>query len=66
MSQEKMIRIQAIGLKSISDDDVCSDCNECKLQPNGLSACAMGWPGRESPDGYIVDCTEFENRAKED
>lgn len=45
------------GPKSISDDDICSDCTYCKYAPGELSTCEMGWPGEADEDGYIQSCS---------
>lgn len=47
------------GLKSISDDDLCSDCVNCKFQPCDLSSCSENWPGLENKDAYVKTCTSF-------
>lgn len=40
------------GFKSISDDDLCSDCSNCVYRPGELSKCDRGWPGLEDGSGY--------------
>lgn len=44
------------GHKSISDDDLCSECNHCDYQPGELSSCILDWPGLEDPSGYVQEC----------
>lgn len=47
------------GVKSISDDDLCATCRNCRYKPGETSGCEMNWPGREDADGYVQECTEF-------
>lgn len=47
------------GVKSISDDDLCADCQHCQFKPGDMSACALKWPGLEDANGYVQECTEF-------
>lgn len=47
------------GLKSISDDDLCSECHDCSFRPGELSGCAENWPGLEDSDGYVQTCAKF-------
>lgn len=49
-------------LKSISDDDLCSDCAHCRYEPGEMSACALDWPGEADANGYIIACSEFKPR----
>ena len=44
------------GHKSISDDDLCSDCKFCDYQPGEQSGCSKDWPGLEDRDGYVQKC----------
>ena len=46
--------------KSISDDDICSDCKSCQYAPGELSKCDKGWPGQEDGDGYVRSCASYE------
>lgn len=48
------------GVKSISDDDLCSNCRQCDYQTGEMSGCKLGWPGHEDPDGYVQECAKFE------
>lgn len=48
------------GLKSISDDDLCSDCKHCGYRPGGMSECEYGWPGMEDADGYVRRCSSLD------
>lgn len=50
-------------MKSISDDDLCSDCTSCNDNPGGLSSCALGFPGATDQDGYIVYCEVATTKA---
>lgn len=50
-------------MKSISDDDLCSDCTRCNYNPGDLSGCALGFPGTTDLDGYIVHCRFIIHRA---
>lgn len=47
------------GVKSISDDDLCSDCRHCQYQPGEMSRCDQSWPGQECQDGYVRVCPDF-------
>lgn len=47
------------GVKSISDDDLCSRCCHCKYRPGVLSDCELGWPGLEDEDSYVQECPQF-------
>jgi hypothetical protein len=47
------------GVKSISDDDLCSDCAKCHYNPGDMSRCDFDWPGLENADGYVVECHAF-------
>jgi len=47
------------GVKSISDDDLCSRCCHCKYRPGVLSDCELDWPGLEDEDGYVQECPQF-------
>jgi hypothetical protein len=47
------------GVKSISDDDLCADCQNCCYKPGQMSGCSMNWPGLEDADGYVQECTEI-------
>lgn len=51
----------AVGpLRSISDDDLCSDCGHCLYAPGESSGCTQGWPGHFPTQGqradYCVTC----------
>ena len=47
-------------MKSISDDDLCSNCINCAYVPAiGLSDCAYAFPGATDEDGYVTSCFEF-------
>lgn len=48
------------GVKSISDDDLCSQCGHCDYQPGEMSGCNKGWPGLEDADGYVWECSRFQ------
>lgn len=47
------------GLKSLSDDDLCSDCKHCQYEPGGMSACEKSFPGKEDEDGYVKACPDY-------
>jgi len=49
-----------LGRKSISDDDLCSDCTHCQYRPGELSECKVGWPGQQDEDGYVETCKRFQ------
>lgn len=46
--------------RSISDDDLCSDCAHLGYNPGYQSFCKKDWPGKLNPDGYCVECPLFE------
>ena len=46
--------------KSISDDDLCSDCKHCTYSPGESSSCGKGWPGLVDSSGYVRKCDAFE------
>lgn len=46
-------------MKSISDDDLCSNCNRCSYNPGELSNCTEGFPGATDADGYVIRCESF-------
>ena len=50
-------------MKSISDDDVCSECAHCTAVDQSSSACVMSWPGQANADGYIVSCVDFYSKV---
>lgn len=45
--------------RTISDDDLCSDCARCVYQPGEQSQCARDFPAQADSDGYITACPEF-------
>lgn len=53
--------------RSISDDDLCSDCVHLGYKPGGLSSCtvdaspefAQVWPAQFDADGYAVACAYY-------
>lgn len=47
------------GVKSLSDDDLCSDCKHCQYEPGGMSACEKSFPGQEDADGYVKACPDY-------
>ena len=53
MSQQILTPILTRGLKSISDDDLCSGCVHCQQKDGDLSRCTQSWPGLENPDAYV-------------
>jgi hypothetical protein len=48
------------GVKSISDDDLCSDCKNCEYRPGDMSGCKSEWPGLENENGYVRKCQAFD------
>lgn len=51
-------------LKSISDDDQCSNCAHCTYVPaSDQSSCAHAFPGATDEDGYITTCVQFQSRV---
>lgn len=54
------------GVKSISDDDLCSQCRFCNYQPGGMSGCSKEWPGLECADGYVQKCSQFQRVTRND
>ena len=61
----QVIPLQSIstsaGVKSISDDDICSGCSRCDYKPGEMSGCHEGWPGQQDQDGYVQECPSFED-----
>ncbi len=45
--------------KSISDDDICSDCTHCLYSPGDHSSCQKDFPGDANSDGYVIACWEY-------
>lgn len=49
--------------RSISDDDLCSDCQHCAYAPGEMSGCAKDWPAEFAEsgprEGYAVSCVAF-------
>lgn len=52
---------QAGSGKSISDDDLCAGCKQCRYSPGEHSTCSAGWPGMEDGDGYVQECASFDH-----
>ena len=52
------------GVKSISDDDLCSRCGHCDYRPGEMSQCELNWPGEEDEDGYIQVCVELADKVQ--
>lgn len=50
--------------RSISDDDLCSECSACSYRPGETSSCAKGWPTSPSPDGYITSCAFYASQER--
>ena len=51
---------------SISDDDLCSNCEHCKYDPGQLSSCELNFnPAIFNPDGYVIDCFDFKHIEKQ-
>lgn len=44
--------------RSISDDDVCSDCAHCDYRAGERSTCNQGWPGQSDAGEYVTECDE--------
>ena len=59
---------------SISDDDLCADCNNLLYDPGKMSLCTKtlksrrcpDWPGRFNEDGYCKSCSEFQPTANQE
>lgn len=56
-------------LRSISDDDECSECARCEYDPGRESGCIRNWPGQVAPaghprEGYVISCVDFLPVAK--
>jgi hypothetical protein len=47
------------GAKSISDDDLCCECDKCHYESGGMSSCDADWPGFENADGYVCQCEAY-------
>lgn len=52
----ELVKIQASGVKSISDDDLCASCGHCNYRPGDMSSCSKDWPGYQDMDGYVKVC----------
>jgi hypothetical protein len=50
---------EGVVKRSISDDDLCSDCKLCRYNPGGMSECESDWPGLFDANGYCVECVHF-------
>lgn len=48
----------ATGPRSVSDDDLCSDCGHCQYMAGEMSTCDLGFPGHADDDGYVTSCVE--------
>lgn len=46
-------------LRSISDDDLCSECKLCRYNPGNDSGCKINWPATFDENGYAASCPEF-------
>lgn len=47
-------------MKSISDDDLCSNCAHCTyVQEADRHACAHDFPGVTDDDDYVIRCVHF-------
>ncbi|GEM_PF-1419445 len=47
-------------MKSISDDDLCSDCTHCTyVAAADRHACAHAFPGVTDQDEYVITCVMF-------
>ncbi|AVO43474.1 hypothetical protein [Simplicispira suum] len=64
MHEIELSPITSGGLKSISDDDLCSRCLHCNYKPGELSSCSQGWPGMEDADGYVQACWNWTPRSQ--
>lgn len=47
---------------SISDDDLCSECEHCIYKPGETSLCHLNWPGLFDADGYCRECPLFRKK----
>lgn len=56
----KLIAIETVGPRSISDDDVCATCRRCEYAPGEVSDCKNGWPGLQDSEGYVRECQDFD------
>ena len=45
--------------RSISDDDLCSECFWLHYSPGELSTCTKNWPGILVTNGYVQECPEY-------
>lgn len=45
--------------RSLSDDDLCATCENCRYAPGELSHCSEGWPGNPDPSEYVSECPEY-------
>lgn len=60
---QDVIELQPIsfssGEKSVSDDDLCSECHHCTYRPGEMSRCDLSWPGLEDKNGYVRACAHL-------
>lgn len=53
---------------SISDDDLCAECQKLIYYPGDSSFCAWEmngqWPAKFDEDGYAVECDKFQKIEK--
>ena len=47
-------------MASISDDDLCSDCQHCIYHPGEDSDCTKDFPGETDDNGYVIACEWFD------
>lgn len=53
-------------MKSISDDDLCSECTHCSyVQAGDRHQCSQGFPGVLDDDDYVISCNDFAAKAVE-
>lgn len=53
-------------MKSISDDDLCSNCTHCSyVQAADRHQCSQGFPGVLDDDDYVIGCNDFAAKAVE-
>jgi hypothetical protein len=59
MSNKSDKRIAIGNNRSISDDDLCSNCAHCLYSPGEMSGCSKGWPTTQAPSEYVTECEAF-------
>jgi hypothetical protein len=62
----RLLKSQRVAV-SISDDDLCSDCQHCEYNPGLYSYCKAPtpdgrWPCEINEDHYVIKCPQFNKK----